>query len=198
MIRIGIGGNIGSGKTTVAKIFNDLGAKYINADVIGHKILDNKTVAEQLIRVFGPKILSPKGKIDRKKLAEVAFQNKAHQKKLNSITHPLIIREIIKRTQGKGVAVIEAPLLFECDLIRIVDYSILVTASDKLRLKRVKNKYPDIEKRLALQMPEKEARKRADFIIANRGSLSQLKKKCQKLWKSLTFHRSSTPPTNQG
>ncbi len=182
MIRIGITGHIGAGKTTVAKIFQSFGAKYIDADKVGHKILKEKKVIKRLVKAFGKEILNKRGQIDRKKLAAVAFKNKKNQKKLNALTHPIITKEITNQSRGRGLAVIEAALLFESELKEKIDFTILVTAPQKMKWQRVKDNYPDMKRRIACQTPERELRKKVNFVIANRGSLTDLKKACQKLW----------------
>uniref|UniRef100_A0A7C3UXK1 Dephospho-CoA kinase n=1 Tax=candidate division WOR-3 bacterium TaxID=2052148 RepID=A0A7C3UXK1_UNCW3 len=191
MIRIGITGNIGAGKTTVGKIFQSFGASFFDADKIGHEILSHKNAKEKLLKSFGKEILTRKGEIDRKKLAQKAFQSPQRQKIINRLTHPLIIKEIIRRTKGKGVAVIEASLLFESSLAERMDYIIWVSAPRKLKLKRAEKKYPDAEKRLLLQLKEGEGKRRADFVLENKGSLSLLKKKALLIWERIV---KSIPP----
>ncbi len=192
MIRIGIGGNIGAGKTTVAKIFQSLGAKYIDADKIGHQILKEKRIKERLLEAFGREILNKKGEIDRKRLAAIAFQSKRNQERLNSLTHPLIIKEIMRLTtqragaKGEGIAVIEAALLFESGLADKVDYTIWITAPHRLKEARAKKRYKDIKRRLLWQLRDWRAKKMADFVIENRGGLEDLKRECQKVWQFLT------------
>ncbi|MEO0102715.1 MAG: dephospho-CoA kinase [candidate division WOR-3 bacterium] len=185
MIRIGITGNIGAGKSTVAKILQTFGAKYIDADKIGHKILSQEAVKRKLVKTFGKNILNKKGKIVRKKLAAVAFQSKEKEKKLNAITHPPIIKEICRRTKGKGIALIEATLLFESDLKNKVDYTIWVSAPRRLKIERAKKRYKDAQERLSWQMPEDEGKKLADFVIKNNGELKQLKEQCRKVWQTV-------------
>ncbi|MEO0098192.1 MAG: dephospho-CoA kinase [candidate division WOR-3 bacterium] len=185
MLRIGITGNIGAGKSTVAKILKTFGAKYIDADKIGHKILFRKEIKRKLVKAFGKEILDSKGRIIRKNLATVAFRSKENQQRLNEILHPPIIKEICRKTKGKGIALIEAALLFESDLKNEVDYTIWVSAPRRLKIERAKKRYKDAEERLSCQIPEKEGKKLADFIIKNEGGIKELKKECQRLWQMI-------------
>lgn len=169
----------------MAKILKTFGVKYIDADKIGHKILSQETAKRKLVKAFGKEILNKKGKIERKKLAAVAFQSKENQKKLNAITHPPIIKEICRRTKGKGIVLIEASLLFDSDLKNKVDYTIWVSAPKRLKIARVKKRYEDAKERLSQQRPENEGKKLADFIIENKGGLKELKEKCRRLWQMI-------------
>ena len=128
MLIVGITGSFGTGKTTVSKIFRNFGVKVIDADKISRNILKPGTKAfRAVVRNFGKEILlSDRNKIDRKKLAEVVFGNKAKVKKLSRIIHPLVIKEMKKevalyRKLNKKIVVIDAPLLIEADLLSLVD-----------------------------------------------------------------------------
>ena len=141
---IGILGGIGSGKSTVAAEFAKLGCKVIDADKIAHESLEKKTVKERVLSLFGKGILNSTGKIDRKKLADIAFTDAEKLSSLNKIIHPLVLEqaeELIKRynrqNQVKAI-VLDMPLLVEVGWAKRCDRLIFVDCNEKSRLKRAK------------------------------------------------------------
>jgi len=171
---IGITGAIGSGKTTVSNIFEKYGFKVINADELYHKISKpKKLIYGKIIKEFGNKIVNPDKSINRDKLKKIVFSNDKKLKKLNSITHPMIIDEIkklIKKSKNKNM-IIDAPLLLESDAKKLVNKIIVVKCDDKTRIKRLLKKgklsQKEIERITKSQMPLKEKLKFADFVIDN-------------------------------
>ena len=141
---IGILGGIGSGKSTVAAEFAKLGCKVIDADKIAHELLDEPSVKEKVVGLFGRSILNPEGKIDRGKLAEVVFADADKLSLINEIIHPLVlqrVRELIKQydcqNQVKAI-VLDMPLLVEVGWDKRCDKLIFVDCEQKLRLDRAK------------------------------------------------------------
>ena len=141
---IGILGGIGSGKSTVAAEFAKLGCKVIDADKIAHGLLDEPSVKEKVVALFGRSILNPEGKIDREKLAEVVFADADKLSLINEIIHPLVLqraRELIKQydcqNQVKAI-VLDMPLLVEVGWDKRCDKLIFVDCEQKLRLDRAK------------------------------------------------------------
>ena len=141
---IGILGGIGSGKSTVAAEFAKLGCKVIDADKIAHGLLDEPSVKEKVVGLFGRSILNPEGKIDRGKLAEVVFADADKLSLINEIIHPLVLqraRELIKQydcqNQVKAI-VLDMPLLVEVGWDKRCDKLIFVDCEQKLRLDRAK------------------------------------------------------------
>ena len=141
---IGILGGIGSGKSTVAAEFAKLGCKVIDADKIAHELLDEPSVKEKVVGLFGRSILNPEGKIDRGKLAEVVFADADKLSLINEILHPLVLqraRELIKQydcqNQVKAI-VLDMPLLVEVGWDKRCDKLIFVDCEQKLRLDRAK------------------------------------------------------------
>lgn len=185
---VGIGGNSGAGKTTVALELKRLGAQVIDADAIAGSVLRQGSQEYQnLVKAFGTGILTRSGQIDRKALAAKAFASKAQLKKLNDITHPAITARIRKELAEirKGLIILDAALLFTVGLDKEVGVSILVTAPERLKLKRLIAAGLDKEeakRRLELQEPDSKVWRRADFVLDNRGSLAELKRKTRALW----------------
>ena len=175
---IGLTGGTGCGKTTVCSILKKYDAYIIDADKIAHSIIKNGTKAYfEIINYFGKDILNSDIQIDRKKLGEIVFNNKEKLDYLNRITHKYIIEEIInninilKEKEEYKYIVIDAPLLIETNLHKIVDTVWIVHCSLKTRIKRLKNRDNLSEeilvKRIESQTPFEQNKKFADFIILN-------------------------------
>jgi len=186
---IGIGGGIAAGKTTVANELKRYGATVIDADRIAWQLLRKGTPEyQQLVATFGRTIICRStGQIDRRELGRIAFARKANLKKLNRIVHPGLLQRLrleIARNK-KGLVVVDAALLFFWGLEKEMDVSILVTAPDRLKLKRLVDLglTPDEARaRLAAQEPDAKVWRRADFVLENKGSLAELKRKSRALW----------------
>ena len=141
---IGILGGIGSGKSTVAAEFAELGCKVIDADKIAHKLLDESTVKEKIVDLFGKAILESTGKIDRIKLAKVVFPDADKLSSLTRIIHPLVLKraeELIeqynRQNQVKAI-VLDMPLLVEVGWAERCDKLIFVDCRQKIRADRAK------------------------------------------------------------
>ncbi len=187
---IGIGGNIGAGKTTLAKIFQSFGAKIIDADKIGWSLLKQSSKEyHKIVKNFGRSILTRNGNISRHRLGAIVFDNPQKLKLLNQIVHPRLLAQIRNGIQKKkGVVVLDAALLFNWGLEKEVDAAILVSASKNLKIERSQKSgmsKQTAEKRLAQQLPEKVMVEKADFIVKNNGTKQTLRKKAKALWKVL-------------
>ncbi len=190
---IGITGSIGSGKTTVAKLFSKHHYSRINADDLSHGLMGkNSVIYKKLIIIFGNEILDAKKNIDRRRLSRIVFNDDKKLKKLNSIMHPIIIKNIkneiskIKKKCGGGAKIIiDAPLLLETGAKNLADKIIVVRCTKKGIIKRLRTSYEKekIEKILNAQMPLKEKLKYADFVIENNKDLRHLEKQVAKIIK---------------
>lgn len=185
---VGIGGNMGSGKSTVAEELRRYGARVIDADQIARNLL-RKGSAEykKLVAAFGKDILDKKGQIDRRALGRRAFSSKTSLKKLNAIMHPPVIKRIEDEIakMKSGLLVVDAALLFSCGLDKQVDVSILVTTPDTLRLKRMTKlgfSAEEVAQRLKIQGSDRKYWSKADFVLENKGSIAELKRKVRALW----------------
>jgi len=193
---IGLTGGIGSGKSTVASLLAELGAVIIDADKIGHEVLDTDTKARrQVVAAFGSHILNTDGLVNRKELGEIVFADRKALSRLNQIMHPLIYR-VVKakleqyKEQGTKVVVIEAPLLIEASWATMVDTVWVVTASEANILRRLEKtgmSGEDIMARIHSQSTESERVKVANVVINNDGSLDELKLEVNRLWRKLQF-----------
>ena len=189
---IGITGTIGSGKSTVARIFERHGFRLIDADEIGHRFLGRGTSQyAELVAYFGREILDGDGNIDRMKLGALAFSEKKNYRKLNSIMLPKIIKEIgiqIKKIrESGGNAVLDAPLLLETRAKELVDKIAVVKTSHEIAFRR--NRKFSTKRMLGVlecQMPIAEKLKHADFVINNNGNAKSLEPQVQNIIKAIS------------
>ena len=196
MVIIGITGGMGTGKTTVAKMFACFGAKIIDADKIAHSVIRPESdVWRKLLEAFGKEIFNKDGTINRRKLAEIVFRKEPHKlEELNSIVHPEVIDIILGRIQdaaenGADAVVIDAPLLIEAGLETVVDKLVVVTAKRKTQEQRsriqLKLNSEEIRARISAQIPLSEKEKGADYIIDNNGSLENTLKQAREIWEGI-------------
>lgn len=192
MLKTGITGGIGSGKTSVSNLFRNLGYTVIDADIIGHLCLTHDDVRKKLKNAFGIGIFT-KNEVDRKKLGKLVFSSKTELEKLNGIMIPEMVYEIKKEfelleSQNCKIAFVEAAILFEMELDKILDKVLLVTADEKIRITRIKSrdgkKEEEIEKIIKNQSNEF-ANRKIDCIIENNSTLDDLKTKCEEVLKYL-------------
>jgi len=179
-VLIGITGGIASGKSVVSDWFRKNGYQIICADKIGHELLNDKNLIRHLQFLFGDDILQKNGCVDRKKLAEIVFNNESNLMKLNKITHPLIIDEINERitTSPQKIIFLEIPLLFEIKIERFFDCIIYVFCPEKIRIKRLMKRNNFTEKeaimRIESQLSDQDKMNRSDIILYNDQDLSYL------------------------
>lgn len=196
MLIIGITGSLGTGKTTVAKIFKRLGAVVLDADVIAHRLIEPNTAAWKKIKnYFGRGILRKGGTIKRKVLAEEVFSDRRRLKKLCGIIHPLVYKEIekevkkIKKANPGAVVVLDVPLLLESGGRSKVDILIVVAARRDIQIWRAIRKFgltrAEVLRRIKAQMPLSEKVKAADVVIDNNGRLSATERQTVGIWKRL-------------
>jgi dephospho-CoA kinase len=191
---IGLTGGIGSGKSTVSRFLAELGAVIIDADKIGHQVLETDSEARrQVVVAFGKKVLTPEGHINRKKLGKLVFKEREALSRLNRIMHPRIYDAIKAqleqhRKQGADMVVIEAPLLIEAGLATMVD-EVWVTVAPQAtvleRLEQVGMSGTEAMARIGSQLPAEERSKHADVVIDTDCSLDELKGKVSRLWQRI-------------
>jgi len=216
MLRVGLTGGLGSGKSTVAGMFRELGGQVVEADELGRTLMEpGQPVFNEIVRTFGPEVVDAQGRLDRAKLAELAFRG-GRLNELNAIVHPAVIaaqREWMDRVfaeNPKAVAIVESALIFEVerdarergeaegvlsDWRRRFDRVVLLTAPDEMKISRyVARLSPggwderiatDARSRLARQMRDEEKIARADFVIENTGDLAGLRHNVEVVWKEL-------------
>ncbi len=173
MIKVGLTGNIGSGKSTVAKIFKILGTPVYFADDEAKKIYQNSAFLKELAGVFGNQIIVD-DQLNRQVLANIVFNDSNKLEQLNAMVHPKVRSHFVDWTlihQDQPYVIQEAAILIESGFYKMFDKIILVTADEESRMKRV-IKRDKVDKnavvsRMANQMTEEEKAKYADFIIRN-------------------------------
>jgi dephospho-CoA kinase len=195
MFVIGLTGNFGTGKTTVSQILAELGAIIIDADKLGHNLLQPDTETyEEIVAAFGKSILKPNEEIDRNKLGKLVFTDAAALNRLNQIMHPKmyeIVKEKIEkyRKTDTKIVVLEAALLIEAAWTPLVDQVWITVAPEASIVRRLKNgrelKEEQILARLQAQMSSEEKAKGADVVINTDCSLDELGTKVTELWHTL-------------
>jgi len=196
MLKVGLTGGIGSGKSTASKFFEKLGAFILDADKEAKNLLEkNEIVQHEVISEFGTDIINATGKVDKNKLARVAFQDVDHQRRLNSVVHPYIYDLIDKKfdkvlSDGKyDVFIIDAAMIYESGYDIHLDYIIVITAQLKNRMERALARKTltreEILKRIEFQWPEEEKVGMADFVIHNDGTEKELNDNIKSLIKKL-------------
>ncbi len=197
MVKIGVTGIMGSGKTLVSGMFGRLGAEVINADeIVRSLLLPGTEVSAAIEEAFGEAVLQEGGVIDRKKLAgEVFVKNPENLARLNAIIHPEVFNiieskiasAVMRRT---GFLVIDAPLLVETKLDKKCDYTVVVSSSRENALDRLalagKASPEDFSARMRFQLGGAAKEKKADFIVDNNGSVNETEVQVRKIWKRIT------------
>jgi dephospho-CoA kinase len=192
MLIVGLTGGIGSGKSTVVRMFGDEGAHVIDFDHLARLVVEpDKPAWRDIIDYFGPEILSSDRTLNRSALAEIVFSDNKSRKALEGFTHPRIFEErdalikAIKRKDPFSIVIIDFPLLFELDLNKRFDKVILVYVPRAVQLRRLIKRdgivKEEVEKRLDAQLPIEEKRSLSDYIIDNEGSLNDTRDQVRKV-----------------
>ena len=176
---IGLTGGIASGKSTVSDALRKSGAVIIDADAISRTLLERDGAAYTQVAEAFPQYVLPEGTIDRRGLGAYVFSHEEGIRRLNAITHPIIVEEVRRRAeQEQNSVIIDAPLLIEVGLDRICDEIWLVTADREIRVERVMRRNGlsrrEAEDRINNQLSEEEKRRRAHLVIDNSGSMEAL------------------------
>jgi len=189
---IGLTGSIGTGKSEAARQLEALGASVISADQVGHEAYTPNTEAwEQVVAAFGDGILGEDGEIDRRKLGAIVFSDAGQLDRLNQIMHPRMARMVADkiedlRTQGVGVVVVEAALLFEAGWDSLVEEVWVTDSPEQMVIERLKKRNglseEEARKRISSQMDRSERLERSDYVIDNSGDMAGLESAIKELW----------------
>ena len=196
MLKIGLTGGIGSGKSEVSNFFNLWGAYIFDADQEAKAIIDkNKIAQKEIIEEFGTDVVNKENKIEKKKLARIAFQDDFHQLKLNAIIHPYVFKKIdetfqkIAQEDKHKIFVVDAALIYESGADTHMDYVIVVTSLLRYRTERVMSKgqisRDDFMKRVNLQWSDEDKEHLADYVIQNNVDTKTLEKESKKIFETL-------------
>ena len=197
MYKLGITGGIGSGKSTASAFFKKKGAFVIDADSEAKNLFTkNNNLTKRIITTFGPQVTT-NNQLNLKRLSELVFSSKSLQNKLNEIIWPEVSHLMIEAAQkaeieGLKLFIVDAALLLEAGFIEFFNSILLITANKSTRIERILNRKnipaDQIEKRMALQMPESEKKKLANTTIENNGTLSDFHEKLENYWESLNLN----------
>lgn len=212
MLRVGLTGGLGSGKSTVAGIFQELGAAVISADQLGRQLMQpGEQVYAAIVEAFGRSVVRGDGSLDRKALAELAFQHNQADK-LNHIVHPAVVAaeeewmRCVFAADPKRVAIVESALIFEVEKwgtapgwVQRFDRIILVTVPDEMKIARFVARMmandgsairrealtQDARARMAAQIPDQEKAGRCEYVIDNSGSLEETRRRVEEIYREL-------------
>jgi dephospho-CoA kinase len=200
---VGLSGGIGSGKSTVSRLFEKLGATVIDADAIVHELqAPGAPLLAALAEAFGPELIDASGALDRAALAERVFRDPAARARLQQIVHPPVVAEMMRRTRaaiaaGAPLVVLDIPLLFEgakagrgsAAAFRF-DATIAVWATPEQQLERTVDRDgcspEEARRRLDAQLPLDEKRALADYVIDNSGGIEETERQVRELFDRLT------------
>lgn len=195
MLSVGLTGGIGSGKSMFAALLADLGAEIIDADAIGHAVLEPGEPAwRAVVDQFGHEILVPGTmEIARKRLAEIVFNDPSKLAVLNAITHPRILERIAETFEMLGdtgeIVVLDSALIVGTGSEHMVEVIVVVDASDAVRKERLirdRGMLPrDVDARMGSQIPRDALLERADIVVVNGGDPERLKAEARRVWDEL-------------
>jgi len=193
---VAVTGGVASGKSTVSRMLEGLGAPLIDLDILARQAVEpGKPAWEEIVDYFGREILLPDGRIDRKRLSDIVFRDIEKRKKLESFTHPRIFEEMCRQVDEiasqtpDAIIQIGIPLLFELNLQHRFHKVLLVFAHREVQVSRLMERdgisKTSAENVLKAQLPIEEKVGPADFVIHNDGSLEETRRQVEAVWKQL-------------
>lgn len=204
MLKVGLTGGIGCGKSTVGKVFAELGAYVIDADAIAKRLMEpGQPVYDSVVHQFGRGILDPNGTINRQRLADLAFGTNDHPgarvQELNQLVHPPVVQyqddwmAEIGRREPRAITIVEAALIIEAGAQHRFDRIVLVTCPLEIRVQRwlaraggdPRQARREIERRMSAQLPDAEKAKVAHFVIDNSGPAAQTERRVREVFATL-------------
>jgi dephospho-CoA kinase len=198
MLVVGLTGGIGSGKTTVANLFAELGVPIIDTDLIARQLVEpGKPALADIVRQFGDEILQADGELDRSRLADISFRDKALRLRLEAILHPAIRQEMLRQLKNlqAAYAIVVIPLLVETGQSQGLDRVLLVDCPEAEQITRVSKRdgrpLQQIQAILQSQATRQQRQAIADDVILNGGSLDDLRQQVRQLdhkYRTLTSH----------
>lgn len=193
MIKVGLTGNYGMGKTTVAELFRKLGAYTINADEVVNELFKDESVIFEIKKLFGEEVIKD-GVVNKKYIADIVFENPLMRVYLENILHPKVfekIDEIVSKIPSRGepkIVIIEAPVIFERGYQNRFDIIITVYTSEEIAIERLQKKgisKQEALKRFKNQFPIDMKKSKSDFVIDNSGSIEDTKKQVEEIFNKL-------------
>jgi len=201
MLKVGLTGGIGAGKSEVSRRLASYGALVIDADQIAREVVEPGTPGlAQVVGLFGTGVLAPDGTLNRQRLGEIVFGDDELRAKLNSIIHPLVgarLRELEQGADADAILVEDVPLIAENDLADFYDLVVVVDVPPRLqeeRLVRDRGMTPDqVAVRMAAQASREQRLAIAGIVVDNSGSLAELDREVGELWAELSRRARSSP-----
>lgn len=196
MVRVGLTGGIASGKSTVARVFRDLGAHVLDADRIAREVVTaGSAVLPRIVRAFGAGVLRPDGSLDRQALGAIVFADEGKRRVLEGMLHPLILVEIdrqvdaLEQTDPGGLVIVEATLIYELGREAEFDAIVVVWAEVEQQRRRLIRRdnlsAEDADRRIAAQLPLEEKRRRAWFVVDNSAGPEACRKDAERVYGEL-------------
>ena len=193
MVVIGVTGGVGTGKSTVTKMFQQLGAVALDADVIAHQVMEPKRLAwRQIIKAFGQGVLNEDQTVNRKRLAAVVFADEEQRKRLEGISHPKVLHVIkqqlhrLKRSRRVRAVVLDVPLLLEAGAQDLVDMLVVVSVPPGVARERLKKQYgwskEETDARMAAQWDMSAKVALADEVVDNANGVDATRTQVKRIW----------------
>jgi len=193
MVVIGVTGGFGTGKSTVAGMFKRLGAVVLDADRIAHQVMEPRRLAwRQIVRAFGEGVLNEDQTVNRRRLAELVFDDEPSRKRLEGIVHPQVLRAIkhelrrLARARRARAVVLDVPLLVEAGAQGLADALVVVTAPPEVQRKRLRDKYgwsgEAIDARIAAQWDLSAKAALADYVVDNADGVDATRTQVKRIW----------------
>lgn len=203
MLKVGLTGNIASGKSSVADAWRDLGARIVDADELARlAVASGSPALDLIVQRWGRGVLEPAGGLDRGALRDIVFRDPSARAALEAIVHPRVAAlrdEELARAEAEGVRVIVAdiPLLFEVGLEKDFDLVVLVDAPETVRRERMVQQRgvdpAEADRMIAAQMPSSRKRPLADIVIDNTGTLDDLRAEAHRIWEEIRRRAEAGP-----
>lgn len=196
MLKVGLTGGIASGKSTVCKLFGQLGANVLDVDEVAREVvLPGRPAWKKLRQNFGSEYFHSDGSLDRRKLRRLVFADPKQRNRLNTIVHPELMGEINRRLEEfeasvrDAVVLVDVPLLLEVGMVHRFDKIIVVYAHESAQIKRLMQRdgitKEEASEALRVQMPLSKKVEAADYVIDNSGILEETRRQVKKVWQEL-------------
>ncbi len=198
---VGLTGGLATGKSTVARLFRQCGARVVDADLLARQVVEpDKPAWRDIVRAFGKQVLLPDRTLDRAALAKLVFRDRRKLKRLSAIVHPRVAREqarltrAILRAKPRAVIIYDAPVLIEAKAHERMDRLIVVTADRPTQIARLRRRNhlsrPEALRRIRSQMPLSAKVKLADYVLDGTRPISELRRRVRRIYKELQQARS--------